>query len=194
MMKWFFCFSLFVLSACAHHEPRGADIGTRIDSQDYDQLIDKFTRHDVQYDGFYNKFELYVTFINSEVQAAFIQKRSDIFQWDLKQAQAEREKMMQENSTQTKFALSFFVPSTRLNDLNKGSSIWKIYLEANGQRYEGRATKRNGKLEEIRAMFPHHNRWSTPYEITFNVPLSGIEGAPVKFIIASSQGKAVLDF
>ena len=41
-------------------------------------------------------------------------------------AQAEREKMMQENSTLTKFSLSFYIPSARLNDLHKSSSIWKI--------------------------------------------------------------------
>jgi hypothetical protein len=192
-----FVITLFILTltaSCAHNEPNGAVIGTRYENSNYEALIGKFTKHSVQYEGLYNKFELNVTFINSEVQAAILQKRSDIYQWDTKLAQKEREKILQENSTQTKFALSFFVPSIRLNDLNKPTTIWKAFLESHGHRYAGRITKRNGKLEDIQATYPYHNRWSVPYEITFDVPLAGVEDAPLKFIITSSQGSASLQY
>lgn len=179
---------------CATKPPRGADVGTRLENDSYAQLIQKNTRHAVKYEGFYNKFEIYATFINSEVQTAILQKKSDVFQWNAQQAQKEREKLFQENSTQTRFAISLFTPSVRLNDLNKGNSIWKLYLESNGQRYEGRATKRNSKLEDVQAMFPYHNRWSVAYEIAFDVPLSSIESGSVIFIIASTQGTATLRY
>jgi hypothetical protein len=186
--------SIVMLTGCASKEIQGADISTRLDDSSYEKLLDKHTRHDVQYDGVYNKFELYATFINSDVQSAILQKKSDIYQWDTRQAQSEREKMFQENSTQTKFALSFFTPTPRLNDLHKGATIWKIYLDVNGQRYVGKATKRNGKLEDLSAIFPKHNRWSVPYDIVFNVPLSGAEQGQATFIITGSQGTSTLKF
>lgn len=181
------------LAACGHAK-KGAEITERINESNYDDLINRYTKHDTQYDGFYNRFELYATFLNSNTQAAILQKRSDVLEWDQKQAQSEREKMFQENSTLTKFALSLFTPSVRLNDLHKGTSIWKIYLEAGGQRYEGKAMKRNGKLEDIRAIYPYHNRWSTAYDVSFNVPLSVVEKGPITFVLTSSQGTSTLKF
>ncbi len=167
-----------------------------LDARGYNDLILRNTRHDQQYDGVYNKFEVYATFLNSRVQTAVLKKKGEAFQWSAKQLQTEREKLFQENSTQTKFALSFYVPSVRLNDLNKGSSIWKVYLEAGGQRYEGKASRRTTKLEDIISMFPYHNRWSTAYELVFTVPLSGVEvpGQPVTFIITSMQGTISLKY
>lgn len=181
-------------SGCASKETRGADIGQRFDEKEYDRLIKKNTQHTQQYEGFYNKFELYATFIKSEVQTALLQKKSDTFQWDAKRAQIEREKMFQENSTQTKFALSFYTPSTRLNDLHKSNSVWKIYLESGGQRYDGHVTRRNGKFEEFQGFFPYHTRWSIAYDVSFNVPLSAVEKAPATFILSGIPGTAKLQF
>jgi hypothetical protein len=195
-------FALFVssliLNGCSTIEKTdgktGADIGQRFDETSYENLIYANTQHEVRYEGFYNKFEIYATFLNSKVQSAILQKRSDAFQWDARQAQNEREKMFQENTTQTKFQISFFTPSVRINDLHKGNSIWKIYLESNGQRYEGKAKRVNNKLEDVAAIFPYHNRWSIAYEVIFPVPLSAVESGPVTFVISSTQGSAKLDF
>ncbi len=182
------------VTGCASKEKQGTEISTRLDADAYAKLIAKYTRHESKYDGFYNKYDLYVTFMNSDVLAAILQNKSDMYQWDARQAQTEREKMFQENSTQTKFMLSFFIPSTRLNDLHKGASIWKTYLEVGGQRYEGKVSRKNGKLEDIQSLLPHHTRWGVPYEVVFNVPLSGAEKSAVKFILTSSQGTSVLEF
>lgn len=186
-------FSLFQIS-CASTTKSGADVGGRMSDGEYESLIKKNTRHDLQYDGFYNKFEVHATFINTEVQTALLQKMSDTFSWKEFEAQKERDKMFQENAKQTKFALSFFVPSVRLNDLHKGTSIWKIYLEVDGERYDGRTTRRNGKLEDIQAQLPYHNRWSVPYDVAFNIPLSGVEGKSITLVITSSQGTSRLSY
>lgn len=171
-------------------------IGTKLNSHNFAALIDQNTRHDQQYDGFYNKFEIYATFLNSNVQSAILQKKSEALNWDAKQAQTEREKLFQENSNQTKFAVSFFVPSVRLNDLHKKASIWRVYLDVGGKRYEGRVLKRNGKLEDIQTLFNYHSRWSVAYDIIFDIPLSGVEGqnAPVNFVLTSTQGAIYLKF
>jgi hypothetical protein len=194
--------SILFSLGCAHtseSQKSNVAIGSKMDEKSYVALIAKNTRHDIQYEGFYNKFEVSAMFFNSEVQTAILQKKSDVLQWDQKQAQTEREKLFQENSNQTRFEISFFTPSGRLNDLHKGNSIWKIYLEAGGQRYEGHAMKNNGKLEDLREIYPHHNRWSTAYDVTFNVPLSLVEkskseNGKVELVITSTQGTSRLSY
>jgi hypothetical protein len=186
--------STFGILGCTHNEIQGAEVGTRLDASSYADIIKKYTQHDVRYEGMYNKFEIYATFINTEMQAAKLQKMSDIYQWDIKKAQSERERLFQENSSETKFVISFYVPTGRLNDLNKASSGWKLYLESNGQRYEGHAVRSGQKLEDIQALWPYHNRWSTSYEITFSVPMTAVEKSPVTFIITGSQGKSILKY
>jgi hypothetical protein len=196
-MKRMFLFSLIALPLVSCMSPTiksGAPIGTALSDSEYSKLMSTNTEHKIEYDGFYNKFEVFVTYMNSDVQSAYLQRRSDVLQWDVKTAQTERDKMFQENSTQTKFSMSLFTPTSRLNDLHKGTSIWKLYLEVDGQRYEGKPSKRNIKLEDHIALFPQHNRWSTPYEIVFQNPLSISEKSDVKFIITSSQGSAEFTF
>lgn len=191
--------ALFLLTSCASGDKSegtiaAGDVGPKLSERKYGNLIGAHTRSNQKYEGFYNKFEASVTFLNSDVQTYILQRKNDVLQWDQPTAQKERERLFQENSTETRFALSLYTPSPRLNDLHKGSSIWKVYLEANGQRYTGRAQKRNGKLEDLQAIFPYHNRWSVPYDIIFPVPLSATESGAVKLILTSSQGTAEFEF
>lgn len=188
------CALLFLVTACASSEKEASTAISKVDSVQYKDVIKKYTRHDTQYEGFYNKFEVHATFINSEVQSALVQKMSDSLQWDTQQTQKERENFFQESTTQTKFALSFYVPSVRLNDLHKGTSIWKVYLVSGGERYEGKVSRRNGKLENIQALYPYHNRWMVAYDVSFNIPLSGAESAPVTLVLSSTQGTAKLQY
>ena len=187
-------FALALLTACALKPTRGAAIGPRFDDNAYAILIRKCTQHESQYDGFNQRYDVYATMLTTEVQAAILQKRSDIYEWTSLQAQDERDKMFQTNSTQTKFAVSFFVPDYRLNDLNKKTTMWRFYLDSQGKRYVGFATKRPEKLVDLEAMYPYHTRFYKPYEITFNVPLSIVEVAPAVLTIASAQGVAHLKF
>lgn len=171
-----------------------AVVGPRLSQREYAQLIERNTSGDKKYDGFYAVFEVYATLMNSDVQTAVLQKTTDTLQWSAQTAQKEREKLFQENSNSTKVFLSFFTPTRRINDLAKGNSLWKIYLETNGEKYEGRVTKRNTPFEALSIMFPHHSRWAIAYDVSFPVPLSAVEKSESYFIITSSLGSARLKF
>lgn len=186
--------SVLFTQGCATANHSEADVGPRLDDGAYRRLFDKNSRDDRKYSGFQNTLEVHATFLNSDIQTAVLQRDADTMLWDSATAQAEREKIFQQNSNSTKFFLSFFVPVPRLNDLAKPNSVWKIYLEANGERYPGKAEKIKRPLEAIIATYPTHTRWGQPYEITFPVPLSMVESHPVKFIVTGGVASSVLQF
>jgi hypothetical protein len=186
---------LITLGACSS-TPKVSEVtvGPRLEQKEYASLVEKYTVSDKQYDGFYAKFEVYATLLNTDVQTAVLQKTMDTLQANSLTAQKEREKLFQENSNSTKVFLSFFTPTRRVNDLAKGNTLWKIYLEANGEKYEGKATKRSTPYEALVMMFPHHSRWAIPYDVTFPVPLSAVEKSDSYFIITSSLGSTRMKF
>lgn len=181
-------------AGCASSRVADGDVGPRLSDGAYRKLFDKHSRDDRQYSGFQNTLEVHATFLNSDIQTAVLQRDADTLLWDSRTAQSEREKIFQQNSNATKFFLSFFVPTPRLNDLAKPNSVWKIYLEANGERYQGKAEKIKRPLEAILASYPTHTRWGQPYEVTFPVPLSVVENYPVKFIITGGIASSILQF
>jgi len=194
-MKFLTILLTLSLISCASSQPKSdVEVGPTMSDVEYRTLLEKNTKAHQAYEGFYNTLEVRAVFMNSNVQAAILQKTAETMQWDTKNAQAEREKMFQQNSNSTKFFASFFVPTQRLNRLHKPESVWKIYLEANGERYEGKATKRTEPLEILQAMYPAHSRWAVPYDITFPVPLGVVDNSSVKLIFTSSVAKAELIF
>ena len=186
--------SLFFLSGCASVKPKGADIGPRISVKEYSKKMEEKTKADKRYDGFYQLYETHVTMIDSGVQSLVLQRKSDVFQWDEAKAQKERERMFQENSTETKFFLVLFTPKRKLTDLHRGNSMWKVYLDVNGDRYEAKIKKVQGHTENVSAIYPSLNRFSMPYEVSFNVPLTVAEENSAKFILTSALGTTELDF
>ncbi len=182
------------LAACVQAPINDTTNHSRLDNAEYDQLINQYTRHEEQYKGFNQRFDVYATILTNAVQAAILKQRGRIYEWTPSQAQDARNRMFQKNSTETQFAVSFFVPNLQLNDLNRANSIWRIYLDAGGKRYIGHARKREEPLETIQSMFPYDTRFHKAYVVTFNVPLAIIENQTATLIFASAQGLARLRF
>ena len=187
--------SLFFIAGCSTTpHPTGAEIGPRISFGEYTKRMNAKTKSDKRYNGFYQLYETHVTFIDSDVQSLVLQRKSDVYQWDQDKAQKEREKMFQENSSASKFFLVLFTPNKKLTDLHRGNSIWKLYLDVNGDRYEAKIKKMQGPLANTKAIYPSTNRFSQPYEVSFNVPTNTIEDNSAKFILTSALGTTELNF
>lgn len=187
---------VLVISGCASSPETESPvvIGTRMNSADYQKLVSNHTKREQKYDGFYNTLDVSATFLNSDVQTAILQKKAETLQWQNATAQAEREKLFQQNSNSTQFFVSFFIPTRRLNNLDKPDSVWKVYMEVGGQKYEGQATKNKEALETLQATYPQHSRWSIPYIVSFKIPLSQVEKQTVKLVFASSVAQSALQF
>lgn len=183
---------LFGLSSCVQ-----APVNTAVEplsTTDYTALIERNTQRTNQYNGFHQTFQADATLLTTEVQTATLKQRAAYLQWDRTQYQTEREKVVQDASAYAKVFLRFYVAERDYDDLSKPKTIWKAYLEVNGTRLEGKIKKMTEKLVEIQTLYPNFDRFSTPYEITFNVPMATAEQTGAKFTLTSSLGTAEFTF
>jgi uncharacterized protein YceK len=187
----------FVLSGCStmlKGDPRPTE-GTKIPGgYTYEQEIERFSRGETEYAGLYNNFEFKATILNSEIRNVVIEKRANAYQWDPAKTASEREKSIQEMASTTQVFVAFFTPDNKNDNLTDIKSIWKIYLDAGGRRYEAKITRVRLLIAEIQSMYPYFTRWTTPYIATFDVPTAAIETQTAKFTITGPLGTREIEF
>lgn len=202
-MKSFLVYSLMLLSsisiiACAHakmDEVTPADRDTRVlTTEGYQGRIERYSPGNVEYAGLYNNFEFKATLLNSNIREAIVWKQGQYYQWNEAQKNEAREKSNQEMSSQTKIFLAFFTPNPKNDNLDSDKTIWRIYLDAGGRRYEGKAVRVRLLLAEMQALYPYMTRWATPYMLTFDVPTAAIEKGKSSLTITGPLGDRTVDF
>jgi hypothetical protein len=182
------------ISCTSQPTQTGTNIVGPVRDRDYSPVLKKFTREKLAYSGFHNTYQATLTLMTSEVQAFAQQRRGHFLQWDLETARSEREKMFQEMSSQTTVFLAFYSPESDYDDLHKAKSIWKIYFEYEGNRYEGRVKKASEKFVELRELYPYLEKFHTPYYVQFDIPTTAIEDKAVKITLTSSLGTGEFEF
>ncbi len=187
-------FALLIITACVHPPLAGPNTVQPMDSFEYSNLMRKHTVRTNQYSGFYQTFQADMTILTTEVQSASLRQKGNFLQWDQKQYQTQREKSLQEANAYSKFFMRFYSPDKDYDDLHKGKTIWKVFLDYGGNRFEGKVTRLGEKAVEVYTLYPHMDRFSTPYEITFNVPMTTIEQGSAKVVLSSSLGQAEFPF
>ena len=187
---------LLFLAGCASTQqgPVNADIVPPVKDSEYAALINKLSQRQQAYDGFYNMYQAYVLLITSEMENEILQRKGNFLQWSQAQWRAEKEKAAQVMSSETTVMLSFYSPDFQYDDFAKGNSIWRVYLEVNGQRYEGKASKNTDKLVTQQNVYPFHERFNTLYALRFGVPTTVTETAEPVLVITSSLGTSTFKF
>ena len=195
-MRYFLILSLsLLLINCASKSTQvGPDIVESIPDSEYVPVVKRYTEKQKKYSGFHNTFQAKMTWLNSEVQTLALRRRGHFLQWDREKARTEREKLFQEMSSTSKVFLAFFSPENEYDDLHKPQTIWKIYLQHNGVRYEGKVRKSTEKYVELKEIYPQFDRFSTPYYVEFDLPMSTAENAQVKVVLTSSLGTGEFSF
>lgn len=191
-MKNLFILFLF-LSACASNKIVPDQTAANV-SSGYMSVVEKYSDKARRYSGFYNTLDIEATVINSQVAQAQLTLKKELSQWDETKTNDEKFKIENKLNQETELFLSFFTPERRNNDLLKTTSMWKLFLDVDGKRYEGKVTKLKKELAEVQALYPYHNRFYTPYTVTFPVPMKTIENKAMKFTITSAVGSATLNF
>jgi hypothetical protein len=193
--------SLFVLlvSACATSQMDQEKTAPTANNQaptsrPYAERIEQYSAGDVEFSGLYANFEFKATLLNSSIRDALLGKQGAYYQWNDAQASQAREKSNQEMSSQTKIFMGFFTPNGKNDNLTDSKTIWRIYLDCGGRRYEGKVTRVRLLLAELQALYPYMTRWATPYELVFDVPTSAIEGQPSTLTVTGPLGARTVSF
>lgn len=169
-------FAIFMVSAfsCVTRLTTPAGV-PEISVSEYETLIVKKSNKIELYEGLYNKLTVEATWLDSQVTEATLSHSARLSQWTETKYKEEKTKAISRHTENTEFFVSFYTPERKHNDLSQNKTLWKIFLDVNGQRYEGKATKVKLLLTEIQAMYAYHNRWSIPYVVSFPVATSLVE-------------------
>lgn len=125
---------------------------------------------------------------------AQLEYSATLYQWDEKKFLEEKGKMESRLSKESEIFMSFFTPERKNDDLSKKNTMWKIFLDVDGKRYEGKATKIKLQLAEIEALYPYHNRFYTPYTVVFPIAMKSIERRPLEVTVTGVVGSGTLKF
>lgn len=185
--------SMLLFTSCATRlsTPQGIP---DIPISEYEELVETNTKKTEVYDGLHNKLTVQATILDTKLTEAFLSHSARLSQWSEQKYKEEKGKRIGKNAENTEFFVSFFTPERKHQDLSSAKNVWKIFLDVNGQRYEGKATKIKQLLSEVQAMYPHHNRWSVPYTISFPVATSLSENKNAKLILTGAIGSAEVGF
>jgi hypothetical protein len=185
--------ALAFLGACASRVVSSTGLELMTESA-YQNVTDNYTERNQTYQGLYNTLDLTATLVNSAVARAQLEQNARLYQWDRAKFQGETNKAAEKLRNESLVFLSFYTPDRKNDDLHKSSTQWRVYLESDGRRFEGKVTKNKLQLSELQGIYSYHNRFATPYMITFPVAMTSIESKPVKFTLTGPVGIAVLTF
>ena len=194
IMKNIFLFLAASLTlSCATRLKTQAGI-PEVSVSDYQSMVTTQTRKVEVYDGLYNILTIQATWLDSKLTEGSLSHAARLSQWNEQIYKDEREKRVKENAESTRFFVSFFTPERKHSDLARTKNLWKIFLEIDGQRYEGKAIKVKQLYSEIQVMYPQHNRWSYPYMISFPVATALVENKAAVLTFTGAVGSAQLTF
>lgn len=185
--------ALTLSTSCATRLPTPAGV-PEVSIANYEKaIVDKTQKVEI-YDGLYNKLTVQATWLDSLITEYSLSHSARLSQWNEEKYREERAKKVNKNAESTEFFVSLYTPERKHSDLAQGKNLWKIYLDVNGQRFEGKATKVKLLLSEIQAIYPFHNRWSTPYTVSFPVATSLVETKAATLIFTGAVGSAELKY
>jgi len=165
-----------------------------IPESDYISSLEKFTDHKQIYDGLYLILDSHAALLNQAVTWPQLDHRARIYQWSDATYTEQKTKTRESLSIETQVFMSFSVPDRKHDNLHKANSVWKIFLDVGGKRYEGQASKLKSEFSELTSLYPFHNRWSTPYLIRFKVPTPDVEKQPAKMTITGPVTSTFFEF
>ena len=160
----------------------------------YGAVIDKWSDRIESYSGLNNTITVMATVLNSEVMTAQLEHNARLFQWDQNKMNQERLLVEQKAAKQAEVFVSFYSPERKWDDLSKSKTLWKVFLDVNGQRHEGQATKIKLLTREIQSLYPYHTLYGTPYSIVFPLDSKSLDGKTVRLIFTGSIGSVTLTF
>lgn len=181
----------FFISACASSQKNNSGVETISESQ-YKSQVESWSDKTKRYKGLHNTIEVGATLLSLPLLNNQLKYRAGLYQWDQTAYKEEEQKNLVQNSQRSQVFLSFYTPDRKMDDLSKNKSLWKIFLDVSGKRFEGKVEKINLPTTEINTFYPYHSRFSTAYLITFPVSLTEVSQGKVELTLTSTLDSATL--
>lgn len=186
-------FSLLTISCASKNVVTETGL-TLMSESNYQDIVDRWTDVVETYSGINNTVNIQATLLNSEVAMAQVDQNARMYLWDQTKYETEKRDLNDRLARQTEVFVSFYSPERKWDDLAKSKTLWRVYLDANGQRYEGKAVKLKLLPRELQSLYHYHTGFSTPYSVTFPVATRSIDGKPVRLVLTGSVDAVTLNF
>lgn len=192
-MRFLFLSLAFALMSCSLRPtaPEGLNL---ITEGEYHNIVDQYTQRSQKYAGLYNTMDVTATLVNSAVARGQVDQKARLLQWSPAQYSSEMEKIKKDLKNETAVFVSFYTPDKKNDDLQKMTTQWRIYLEAEGRRWEPKVIRIRQPVAETQGLYAYHTRFSTAYMMTFPVATTSVEGVNSKFIITGPLGISTLEY
>jgi hypothetical protein len=190
----FYLLSLLLLTVSCVTPYQNPHLTQLIPESEFESRTETYSANRKIYDGFLQTMEISATLLNTPVSKAQLDQKARIYQWTPEKYASEKAEMESSLSKETKVFFGFFVPERKHDDLHKPKTLWKIFLDAGGKRYEGKAERLKTIVAEVKSLYPKHNRFYSPYMVIFPVPISLVEFANSKVTITGPVGSTSMDF
>jgi hypothetical protein len=181
------------LTACVSSNVTSSGVNIMSEAS-YEAIVDKWSDHVEDYNGLNNTVTIMATLLNPEMATAQLDQNARVFQWDQITFDNEKKKLENNLGQQTEIFVSFYSPERKWDDLYKSKTLWKVFLDMNGQRYEGKVSKIKLLPREVQSLYHYHTSFATPYTISFPVSARGVDNKPARLIFTGAIGSVTLNF
>ncbi|MBF0104502.1 MAG: hypothetical protein HQM16_04150 [Deltaproteobacteria bacterium] len=149
------------------------------------------TKEVYQRDDLFASVRWHVTYQTPEFVQAKAEKMAKFYKYEGQKKQdliqAERAKF----DAYTAFYISFYAYDYKYADISNQDNHWKLYLEADGERFEPVKFERIEKVTPLyEVLYPYSNVWSRHYYVFF--PKLNTDSLPVKLIVTGPTGSSEL--
>ncbi|MBK9294618.1 MAG: hypothetical protein IPM57_09255 [Oligoflexia bacterium] len=157
--------------------------------------VDKWSQTEKVYAGVMTSFQVSATMLTTEVLEQHIYREAINARRSTAQYQEARSRALIETQNQTQFMVTLFTDKEADNDLDKGRTLWNVFLDINGKRISPKHTKR---LHENKAVlkekYPYLSSWGKHYLVSFPVRVEEVQMLKSTLTIAGPLGAVYLPF
>ncbi len=138
----------------------------RIEAADYDEILDRWTRHDRVYDILQTVLFVDATFHSPEFRVGFLARHRDIYGQGSEEAR--RLALTDEGAEEgLEFFISAWTPSDKNNDFEDADSIWRVTLEGDGGARVDGEVRRIKTSANVRIIYPYVTDFARTYAVRF---------------------------
>jgi len=159
-----------------------------IGSDDYERILDDWTREDRLYDGLDSKLFVHSTFHSPEFRKTFLLRHPDVYGRGSETARR-LALTLPDGVEEIEFFFSAFTSDVKWNDFDQEDSIWRVVLKGDETEPVDGQVSRVKTTANLRAIYPFITDFSRTYVVRF--PRTDAGGMPV---ISSSSRSIELRF